>query len=414
MIKKLQRKFIMITMGSLALVMLILIGSINGINLYRTNNEINGVIKMLSDNQGQFPMFENEKEPLKEPILGFQMNAETPFQTRYFVVKTDEKGSIIEIDTGHIKAVTPADAVTYVKSIQKDNKTSGYYGMYKYAVVKETEDITMSIFVDASREIQTATGFLIISCVVALICLVLMFILVSVFSKKAINPIIENMEKQKQFITDAGHEIKTPITIISANADVLEIMGGENEWITSIRNQTTRMDKLVKNMLSLAKIDEGNIQLNMGDFDLSRTIYDAAKPFQTIAQTQEKEFRLDIQSGLKLNGDEGSIHQLVSTLVDNALKYSNENGRIRISLSTVKKGGKTGIKLEVFNTTDQLENVSVDKLFDRFYRADNSRSRETGGYGIGLSIAQSIVEAHRGKIFAKSEDGKSISFTVLL
>lgn len=229
-----------------------------------------------------------------------------------------------------------------------------------------------------------------------------------------INPIIESMEKQKQFITDAGHEIKTPITIISANADVLEMTGGENEWITSIRNQTIRLDKLVKNLLMLSKVDEGNVKMEFSDFDLSNTVLEAAESFQTIAETQEKDFTLQIQSGLKLHGDESSIHQLVSTLVDNAMKYSNEKGTIKITLSSTKKGGKSGTKIEVYNTTDQIEKANLDKLFDRFYRADASRSRDTGGYGIGLSIAKSIVEAHHGKIAVKSEDGRSIFFTVLL
>jgi signal transduction histidine kinase len=223
-------------------------------------------------------------------------------------------------------------------------------------------------------------------------------------------PFIESMEKQKQFITDAGHEIKTPLAIISANADVLELTGGESEWITSIRNQTNRLDKLVRNLLTLSKMEEGKIELVFTDFDISKAVLEITEPFKAIGEAQNKKFLMEIEPGIIFHGDQGSIHQLVSTLVDNAMKYSDEKGTIKITLSSSKKG----IKLQVYNTVEELNIDNLDKLFDRFYRADSSRSRETGGYGIGLSIAKSIAEAHHGRISAKSEDGKSICFTVQL
>jgi signal transduction histidine kinase len=400
-------------MGSLVLVMVILVASINSINIYHINQRVNGAIKILSENRGQFPKFEKEKPPKGDPNFGFKMNEETQFQTRYFVVEVNADGSIREINTSHIAAVSSKDAEDYANRVMSGNKDSGFKGIYKYAVVDQTDGY-MIVFIDCESQIQMATLFLLSSSGVALANLLFVFILVSIFSKKAINPIIESMEKQKQFITDAGHEIKTPIAIISANADVLELTGGENEWITSIRNQTTRLDRLIKNLLTLSKTDE-TIKLVFSDFDLSEVVYEAAGPFETIAETQNKKYIMDIQPGLQLHGDKGSIHQLISTLADNALKYSNECGTIRISLSATKKR----LKLEVYNTMDEVDKEKFSKenlvkLFDRFYRLDSSRSRETGGDGIGLSIAKSIVQAHNGDIFAKSEDGKSICFTVLI
>jgi len=409
MIKKLQRKFIIIAIGSLALVIVMLLGSINTINLYQMDRKVNGAIKILVENQGQFPKYEKGKPRPRTPRFGFEMNEETQFQIRYFVVEVNKDGNVREIDTSHIAAVTSNDAVEYANKVISGSKKSGYKGIYKYTVVDQSYGY-MLVFMDCRSQIQTATVFLLTSCGVAFANLLLVFLLVSVFSKKAINPIIESIEKQKQFITDAGHEIKTPLAIISANADVLELTGGENEWIASIRNQTIRLDKLVKNLLMLSKMDEDNIKLVFTDFDLSDAVFKAAGPFETIAQTHNKKFLMDIQPDLKLHGDEGGIHQLVSTLVDNAIKYSNEEGTIKISLSAAKKGAK----LEVYNTTDEIHKENLDKLFDRFYRADFSRTRETGGYGIGLSIAKSIVQAHYGKISVRSEDGKSICFTVLI
>lgn len=409
MIKKLQRKFVMITMLSLTLVMLLLVSTINIINFYQMNHRVSGTIRILSENQGKFPKFDNGKPPRRKPDFGFQMNEETPFETRYFTVKIKEDGNIQEIDTSHIAAVSSGDAATYTEKVLSTGKDSGYNGIYKYAVVKQHYGY-MLIFVDCRSQLQTVYLVLLISCAVAAGTLLFVFLLVSVFSRKAMKPIILSMEKQKQFITDAGHEIKTPLAIISANADVLELTGGDSEWITSIRNQTERLDKLVKNLLMLAKMDEDTIQRMFQDFDLSKAVTEIAGSFEALAETQGKKLLFHITPGLILKGDENSIYQLISTLTDNAVKYSSKNGTIRISLEAAKKG----IKLEVYNTTEILAVDDLNLLFDRFYRADTSRSRETGGYGIGLSIAKSIVEAHHGKIMVKSEDGKSICFTVLL
>ncbi|HWT76104.1 MAG TPA: HAMP domain-containing sensor histidine kinase [Mobilitalea sp.] len=410
MIKKLQRKFIMITMGSLLLVMLILISAINAINLYQINSSINESLTFLSVNQGKFPSMDKNKPPKDEnQIFGSHMNEETPFQTRYFVVEYYSDGTTKQIDTGHIAAVTSTVAEEYGDKVINGNKETGYLGIYKYKIVVQ-QNGSMVIFIDCRDKLQTATEFLTISCLVALATLILMFLLLSILSRKAIKPFVENAEKQKLFITDAGHEIKTPLAIISANADVLELMGGENEWITSIRNQTARLDKLVKNLLMLSKMDEESVKLIFKEFDYSETVAKMAGPFIAVAESKNKKFYMNIQPDIKIYGDENSIEQLVSTLVDNAMKYSSEEGTIKITLSATKKGKK----LEVYNTTQDLDVANLDKLFDRFYRADSSRSRETGGYGIGLSIAKSIVEAHHGRISARSEDGNSICFTVML
>lgn len=409
MIKKLQRKFIFITMVSLLLVVLILLGAINGLNIYQMEHRNNGAIKILSENQGKFPKFERKDEPGHDiPKQGFQMNPETQFETRYFIVKSDEYGTISEIDTGHIAAITAEDARNYAYTVLNEGKKSGYEGVYKYAVVKQDNNY-MLIFLDCRIQIQMAKNFLFTSIGVALFTLFFTLILVSFFSKRAIKPIIESTEKQKQFITDAGHEIKTPISIISANADVLELTGGNNEWIDSIRNQTTRLDKLIKNLLTLSRMEEMNVKASFSDFDLSKAVYETANSFKALVDMQEKEFIMDVQPNIKMHGEESSIQQLVSILVENAIKYSDEKGSIKVSLSYAKKRPK----FEVYNTTEGIKTDNLNRLFDRFYRMDSSRSRETGGYGIGLSIAKSIVEAHHGKISAKSEDGKSLCFVVL-
>ena len=235
--------------------------------------------------------------------------------------------------------------------------------------------------------------------------------LMILLSKHIIKPFSENYEKQKRFITDAGHEIKTPITIINADTEVLEMDTGPNEWIDDIRIQTERLSKLTKDLIYLAKMEEGENQTQMIDFPLSEVISETAASFQALARTESKQLTLKIQPMLSFYGDENNIRRLTSILLDNALKYSDENGYIQLNL---EKKGKY-IRLLVVNTTrDALNREQLTHLFDRFYRMDTSRNSETGGYGIGLSIAQAVVQMHKGKISAAVVNDHKIQLSVLL
>jgi signal transduction histidine kinase len=257
---------------------------------------------------------------------------------------------------------------------------------------------------------QTQTTFLLISCAIAFLSFVVMFILVSVFSKKAIKPVIETFEKQKQFVTDASHEIKTPLAIISANTDVLELCNGKSEWTDSIRNQTTRLSSLVANLLTLSKMEEVQPNLTICLFSLSDIVTQTATPFKILAETQNKQVEFDIAPNISYTGDESSIRMLISILMDNAIKYASDHGKIKISLYQQSKS----LRLEVFNTCENLNEKELTKVFDRFYRMDSSRARETGGYGIGLSIAKAIVHTHKAKITATCEQGSGVKFIVIL
>jgi two-component system, OmpR family, sensor histidine kinase CiaH len=409
MIKKLQSKFISITMLSLFFILLLLGSAINITNFFQMNSNLDNTIKFISVNQGKIPDYDNRQMP--KDIPGFKVNGETQYVTRYFYAYLDEDGNINmeSINTNNIKEVTSEEALIYAEKAVNSGKHSGYSGDYRYRVIQQSDGY-MLVFLYSHMELQRSSDLLVITGLVSLGTFLLMFLLVTVLSRKAIKPMIEGAEKQKQFITDAGHEIKTPLAIISANADVLELTGGGSEWINSIRNQTSRLDKLVKNLLILSKMDEDNLKITFREFKLSETVERTAEAFAVVAEAKNKKFSWDIAPDKKLFGDEDSIEKLVSTLVDNALKYSNDEGDIRLTLSQSKKG----IKLEVYNTADEIDTSNLDRLFDRFYRVDSSRSRETGGYGIGLSIAKSIVEAHHGKISAKSEDGRSICITVII
>lgn len=224
----------------------------------------------------------------------------------------------------------------------------------------------------------------------------LMLLLVILLSKKTIAPVARSIEKQKQFVTNAGHEIKTPLAIILANTDAMELHNGENKWSKNIRAQTLRLSGLMQNLLMLAKMDESSAKLPMCSFDISTAAEDTVNAFTEPAALKGVMIEQDIQKGLNLNGNRDSIIQLMTVLLDNAVKYTESGGTIRAKLS----GNDKNIALSIANTCEPIDHP--EKLFDRFYRGDSARTQKNGGYGIGLSVAQAIAELHKGTITAEN------------
>ena len=235
------------------------------------------------------------------------------------------------------------------------------------------------------------------------------FLLLVFFSGRIVKPVSESYEKQKRFITDAGHEIKTPLTIIDADAELVELECGESEWLDDIKKQTKRLTALTNDLIYLARMEEGQKNAVRIEFPLSDVVDETAESFRARTINENKQLEINIQPGLAYIGDEKAVRQLVSILVDNAVKYADSEGKIKVSLTNA-----AGIKLEVYNTCEHISKDSVKHLFDRFYRAEQSHNSQTGGYGIGLSVAKAVAEAHRGKISAYTADEKSLRITVLL
>ncbi len=433
MIKTLQRKFIAIAMCSVVFVLAVIIGSINIINYANINRTADARLEILAQNGGVFPGgFRQDAAfthvvppdgetgtlpPQKEldPDRNFRagISAETPFDTRYFTVTLDSDGNATAVNTGNIAEVSETDASSYAQALYEKGKTSGYLDHYKYCAVPADDSAsggTMYIFLNCERELNTFSSFLFASIAISLTGILLVFLLVVVFSRIIVRPVAESLEKQKRFITDAGHELKTPLTVIDANTEVLEMEQGENEWTESIHRQTRRLAELTEKLVFLSRMDEESAKLTMLDFSLSDAVEEAAQPFSAVAAAQRKTFLCSIEPNISFCGDESMIRRLVSLLLDNAMKYSPENGTIRLTLAA---SGKNRI-LTVWNTAEGLSPGRQDILFERFYRPDSSRNSAAGGHGIGLSVAKAIVTAHKGKITAKSSDGNSILFTVTL
>lgn len=410
MIEKIQRRFILIAMVSLLVIIIAIMGFLNGMNFYTITSDADGILSILAENGGKFPEPEKRIPRMgqREPghLGGFQMTEETRFETRYFFATFDESATT-GVNIEHIAAISSQQAYSYASKALSSKKDSGYVDNFRY-LVYQGENGAMVLFLDRQTQLQSATSLLIVSGGIALISMLAMFLLVYLLSRRAIAPMVESLHKQRRFITDAGHEIKTPLAIISANADVIEIENGPGEWTQSIRNQTERLGRLVANLLILSRMDEARPALNLQEISLSTLLSEIIEDFAPLAQTQGKALLADIQRDILYKGDPDALRELFSILIDNALKYSS--GDIRISLKRPNKK----IHFDISNPADNLEAESTALLFDRFYRPGGSRDRASGGYGLGLSIAKAIVEAHRGRISAHSDDGAILHFTVSL
>lgn len=420
MIKRLRRKFIILSMLSVTLVLVVLIASINVFNFRKVVRNSDEVLEMLIENKGAFP---DEEQPEGRPPeergdgdgngggrRGGQMSPEMKYETRFFKVVLDNDGNVLSTDTGKIAAVDSSEAAELAGEVFSSGKTSGFKGDYRFRRITDDNE-TLIIFHDCGRGLDNARSFLGISIVISLIGLLIFFVLIAVSSKAVIKPAAEAYEKQKRFITDAGHELKTPLAVINADCDVLEMESEDNEWLADIRKQTKRLTSLTNSLIYLAKTEEGskNDVIRI-DFPLSDIVSEEVESFKGLARSSGKDIETEITPDISYNGDQKAITQLISILLDNAIKYSPEGGHINVSLN--KSGSKTILAVSN-DTTEQVTKENTDRMFDRFYRTDESRNSETGGYGIGLSIAKGIAEAHRGKIYA-SGSGRSIVITVEL
>lgn len=410
MIKRLRKKFIVITMCSVVAVLTLIIGSIN-IAVYKNiDAETNQLLEIIALNGGTFPRTDERKPNEPNSIINdYDLSPETPFNTRYFTVTLNDSGKAIIVDTGKIAAVSTSEAKKFAETLAAANRAKGYYSGYKFCT-SQINNNTLYIFLDCTSQLNSFYSFLLSSVVVSLLGIILVFLLVFFLSKLAVKPVAESYEKQKRFITDAGHEIKTPLTIIDAGADVIEMENGESEWTQSIKNQVKRLTSLTEKLVFLSKMDEDNTKLTVSRFSLSNAAQETVASFDAVAITKNKMLTAIIQPDITYNGDEAMIKQLFSILLDNAMKYSDTNGIISFSL---RQNGKYK-EIIVANSVEKIEKGKHDEFFERFWRNDQSRNSKTGGHGIGLSAAKAIVNAHKGKITAQSRDEHSIEFTVLI
>ena len=405
MIRKLRFKFILLTMTVLLAVLVVIIGGINMANYANVVNNADTVLSLLSENHGHFPNLSFFSHRLRKDL-----SPELPFESRFFSVLLDENWMSLQTETGNIAAVDVESAIAMAQTAAAKKSGTGFLGDYRYQKVQEGTRVRI-IFLDCGRSLESFRTFLFASILISLCGFLVVLAGVTLLSGRIMRPFTESYEKQKRFITDAGHELKTPLTIIGADVDILAMDQGENEWLSDIQKQVKQLTGLTNDLVFLSRMEEADTPMQKLPFPLSDVVSETAASFQALAQAQGKTFTTRISPMRTLEGDEKAIAQLVRLLLDNALKYSPEGGSVSL---TLEKTGRQ-CRLSVSNTTDNplpLDNLKA--LFERFYRADPSRNSQTGGHGIGLSVAKAIVTAHGGKIQATSEDGHSLCITAFL
>ncbi|MCD7982216.1 MAG: HAMP domain-containing histidine kinase [Clostridiales bacterium] len=409
MIRKLRFKLILAAILSLFFVLFAIMLIVSVISYRNIIRDADEVLSILAENNGNFPDMENYYRENSSSNSRLD-SLELPYESRYFTVQLTEDGEIIRSDMGNIAAVDSEAAAEFALSVLDNQNTGGFIGDYRYMVVNSDNSEITILFLDCGGKLSTWKTLVLTCSVVSAAGLAAVFLLLLFLSGRIVKPFAENHEKQRRFITDAGHELKTPLAIISADMEILEADFGENEWISDVQAQTKRLTELTNNLITLSRLDEETTEQPGTEVSLSDLAEEAFRSFQGPAKTQEKTLTGEIEPGITVHGDEKALRQLISVLLDNAMKYSDPGGRITITLEKQKNQ----IRLRVYNTTEYISREHLKHLFDRFYRTDQSRNSETGGYGLGLSIAAAAVSSHKGKISASTEDEKSLLITVLL
>ena len=402
MTKTLKRRFILFTMAAVTCLLLFIVLAINALNWMMLERQSDMVLQTLVDADGAFQKMDFDRPPPFSPPL----NMDRMRASRFFIVRSDLNGSIVDVNIDQISAIDHETAQSYALEVLKTDDTSGRVHGYKFTV-KQLGSNKLIFFMDTSEQRENFRMVLFASAVIAVLCWVILLLIVILLSGKVIRPVLMGMEKQKQFITNAGHEMKTPLAIIQSNNDTMALIHGENKYNVHIRNQTKRLNVLMSNLLTLAKLDE-EIPLPTETVNISDAANELLPVYTEEAQAQNLRFSVQIEPDIVIQTNKDSFRQIITILLDNALKYTLENGNIRLSLA--RNGRHVQILAE--NTCDPSLEPDPERLFERFYRGDAARTQQKeSGYGIGLSAARAICENFGGKLTAEYPDSKTIRFT---
>ena len=396
MFRRLRLQFIVVATIAVSIMLISVIGILNASKYATSEKRINKILDLLSENNGVLP-----DEEVVEKILGRKTNPDIIVQYRYFSAYVDSSNKVITMNTEHIANLSDTDVIFYVKKILSGNNKYGNFTTtegqkFAYKLNLHDDESKLIVVLDTTSYIEDRADLIDTSVFIFFSNLVFFIIIFVIFSGKVMMPFMENYKNQKAFITNAGHELKTPLAIISANNELCEMIGGENEWTKSTKEQVERMTDLINRLVVLARFEEKSnvIEKNINFSDI---VAKSSKSFKSLAIKGGKNFESDIQKDIFISGDEGALYELINILIDNANKYCDEGGTIGVRLSqhgiTFKKA-----KLVIYNTYKEGKNIDYSKFFERFYREDKSHNSSISGYGVGLSIARNIINRHKGKI----------------
>lgn len=409
MLRKLQVKFVAIIMLLMTVLMIAIFCAVNIAMIKSGERQAIAIMRDIAKRDGSVPpkrSFDDEAfaENSFKPDRG--MNPQV-----HFVIKLYNDDTAPELINNNVTDYTEEEILHIARLVEEKRERIGKSSGFRF-IVEDRPYGTLIVLLDSSLEDSTNYRLVFTSLGIGLASLVIIFGIALYLSRWAIQPVKKAFESQRQFVADASHEMKTPLAVISTNADVLHGEIGDNKWLSFIKDEVLRMDKLVHNLLYLAKSDDGEARLNFAEFNLSEAVLSVCLPFESVVFENNRSLNIDVADDIRIVGDESNIKQVVAILLDNAVKHVSENGVIEISLK--QNAGSNKRCLTVFNTGMGISPEEKERIFERFYRSDSSRDRKTGGYGLGLAIAKTVVEKHGGKIAVECEQGKWIRFSVYL
>ena len=411
MFRKLKIRFILLASAAIVCILLTMIAVLNSVRFLQTNGEIQAVLNILSANNGDFPSVEETAESLQND----RITIDTIYQYRYFSVVYKEDKTLYSTNLDHLSNLSKEQALSYANKVIKDSRSSGVFKVgsqfYSYQITQDSKTKRyLLVVLDSTNYLESRNDFFWLSIQLCFYSFIFFVLVVSGFSNFAIRPYIKNYENQKRFITNAGHELKTPLAIISANTELQELMTGENEWTESTKDQVKRLSNLINQMVVLARLEE-QPDVTLVDVNFSEVVKKVAGNFKSVIEKAGKKYEIKLQEDIHVNATEDELYELVSILIDNACKYCDEDGKIFVTLTKAKRGKRA--RLTVANSYADGKNVDYSRFFDRFYREDESHNQKQPGYGIGLSMAESLVRIFKGRIWVSYKKGL-IGFTVLL
>ena len=404
MIRALRRRFIFSAMAAFTILLLILVLGISFVSYIQVEARTEAFMQAVLEEP--MPMAAGEMMP---ELPGRRMRLmENPIA--YYDVRIDRDGSVSDISEKGIWEPDMEAVGDYAAQVVSSGDTNGKIGGFRFRLYSDADGSARLIFLDSSPQVHMLWNVLQTTVLLSLACLMMLFLILLPISTRVVHSYARHIEKQKQFITNAGHEIKTPVAIMQSNLDAMELIQGENKWSRNIRSQTERLNVLLQRLLFMSRIDEKSMVLPMRMLELSALVAAETETYDSILAERRLHLRVDSNGEIHLKANREYMQQMIHMLLDNAVQYSNEGGEIRISME--KKRRKLRLSFE--NTVERLPDCPPEALFDRFYRGDSARTQSGGGYGIGLSAARAIAEMHQGSIGAEYMDENRICFTVEL
>ena len=408
MIKKLQQRFIRIALAALAIAMTLVVLVVNVANWISVRSELSETLAFLAENGGGIGRGNMSGRMADNDRHARNLISESS----WFSVNFDKKGTLRNVNLLNMPDADEETARSLAEQVLESGRDTGFTQDYLYLVQEGPREGTVVFFLNCETKLAAERTLALISALACLGGILLAFLLVKLASRKAIEPTIRNMEQQKQFITNASHELKTPLTVITTNMELLQMEQADNPWIVSTQKQAAQMRHLVDELIYLSRMEEENAPLVMESLAFDALVRETAEPFVSMAEFQGKTLTAEAEENLRIRGDRASVQRLLSILLDNAVKYSAAEGEIRVKAAGE---GKQAVLTVENPVSEALTEEQCRQLFDRFYRADPSRNKDRqSGFGIGLAIAAAIVEKHGGSISAAMEAGDRLRFTCRL